>query len=155
MSPLTLRHKLPSHVFASHHLRLAFAPLRACSALPCSCLEPSALGVRPALSLPFREVESCRQCLAGASASAVRGLRSRIASVSLRRNAPSPQRRKSLRKLSSDATTHPRESPYFFIALETVCREHPTRRATRVTEPSSAISADNSSALRSPAIQYQ
>ena len=41
--------KLPSHVFASHHLRLAFAPLRACSALPCSCLEPSALGVRPAL----------------------------------------------------------------------------------------------------------
>ena len=49
MSSLTLRHKLPSHVFASHHLRLAFAPLRACSALPCSCLEPSALGVRPAL----------------------------------------------------------------------------------------------------------
>ena len=37
-----IRHQFPSHVFASHHLR-------SCSALPCSCLEPSALGVRPAL----------------------------------------------------------------------------------------------------------
>jgi len=35
--------QLPSHVFASHHLW-------ACFALPCSCLEPSALGVRPLCS---------------------------------------------------------------------------------------------------------
>ena len=65
MSPLTLRHKLPSHVFASHHLRLAFAPLRACSALPCSCLEPSALGVRPALfsTTPQKPAALSRPCL--------------------------------------------------------------------------------------------
>ena len=37
-----IRHQFPSHVFASHRLW-------ACFALPCSCLEPSALGVRPAL----------------------------------------------------------------------------------------------------------
>ena len=34
-----IRHQFPSHVFASHHLR-------SCSALPCSCFEPSALSVR-------------------------------------------------------------------------------------------------------------
>ena len=94
MSPLTLRHKLPSHVFASHHLRLAFAPLRACSALPCSCLEPSALGVRLALfsSRPIKP----RFSVAHASAS----LRHRL-SVGISRNMPSgtPLMLRSLRHL--------------------------------------------------------
>ena len=32
-------------------------------------------------------------------------------------------RRESLRRASFDATKSPRQSPYFFIALDTVCRE--------------------------------
>ena len=46
MPPLPLRHQFPPHSFDSHHLRLAFAPLRACSSHPCFGFEPSALRVR-------------------------------------------------------------------------------------------------------------
>ena len=46
MPPLPLRHQFPPHSFDSHHLRLAFAPLRVCSSHPCFGFEPSALRVR-------------------------------------------------------------------------------------------------------------
>ena len=62
--PRKLRRQLPSHVFASHHLR-------ACSALPCSCLEPSALGVRrrSVLFPPAKTKALSRPCLRFAYAS--------------------------------------------------------------------------------------
>ena len=109
MPPLPLRHQFPPHSFDSHHLRLAFAPLRACSSHPCFGFEPSALRVRrrSVTSLPQKPgtqnahafashfvscswLEPSALALRFSSASAVCGLRSRLASVSLRRHAPSP-----------------------------------------------------------------
>ena len=122
MSPLTLRHKLPSHVFASHHLRLAFAPLRVCSALPCSCLEPSALGVRPALfsSRPIKP----RFSVAHASAS----LRHRLF-VGISRNMPSgtPLMLRSLRHLPP----LPHDCPAEIAAAisRAARREHKTKKS--------------------------
>ena len=95
MPPLPLRHQFPPHSFDSHLLRLAFAPLRACSSHPCFGFEPSALRVRrrSVTSLPQKPgtqnahafashfvscswLEPSALALRFSPASAVRGLRS-------------------------------------------------------------------------------